>query len=110
MAPESFYNSMLDDVCNELESKGLGGHERRCPVRVPPGFTGRDGNPVPLMLRRATAGTAMTAPMPLRSVPAHQLGAARIIYGRLRQKQHLKMIFELARQAGWLVPLTMPTR
>ena len=48
----------------------------------------------------------MTAPTPPRSgTGSLQLGATRIIYVvGSEQHQHLKMIFELARQAGWLVP------
>ncbi len=35
MAPESFYNSMLGDVCDELESKGIAVMSGRRAVRVP---------------------------------------------------------------------------
>jgi arginyl-tRNA synthetase len=106
MAPESFYNSMLDDVCNELESKGLAVMSDGALCAFPPGFTGRDGNPVPLMLRKSDGGygydSTDAAAIRYRLT---QLGASRIIYVvGSEQNQHLKMIFELARQAGWLVP------
>ncbi len=48
---------------------------------------------------------ATTAPTPPRiRYRLTQLGATRIIYVvGSEQHQHLEMIFELARQAGWLV-------
>jgi arginyl-tRNA synthetase len=106
MAPESFYNSMLDDVCDELQSKGLAVISDGALCAFPPGFTGRDGNPVPLMLRKSDGGYGYdsTDAAAIR-YRLNQLGAARIIYVvGSEQSQHLKMIFELARQAGWLVP------
>ena len=106
MAPESFYNSMLDGVCDELQSKGLAVMSDGALCAFPPGFTGRDGNPVPLMLRKSDGGygydSTDAAAIRYRLT---ELGAARIIYVvGSEQNQHLKMIFELARQAGWLVP------
>ena len=38
MAPESFYNSMLADVCAELAEQGHRGDQRRRAVRVPAGL------------------------------------------------------------------------
>jgi len=106
MAPESFYNSMLSDVCDELESRGLAVMSDGALCVFPPGFTGRDGNPVPLMLRKSDGGygydSTDAAAIRYRLT---QLGATRIIYVvGSEQSQHLQMIFELARQAGWLVP------
>jgi arginyl-tRNA synthetase len=106
MAPESFYNPMLADVCDELERKGLAVLSDGALCAFPPGFTGRDGNPVPLMLRKSDGGygydSTDAAAIRYRLT---QLGVTRIIYVvGSEQNQHLKMIFELARQAGWLVP------
>ncbi len=106
MAPESFYNSMLADVCDELESKGLAVMSDGALCVFPPGFTGRDDKPVPLMLRKSDGGygydSTDAAAIRYRLT---QLGATRIIYVvGSEQHQHLQMIFELARQAGWLVP------
>ena len=72
----------------------------------PPGFTGRDGKPVPLMLRKSDGGygydSTDAAAIRYRLT---ELGVTRIIYVvGSEQHQHLEMIFELARQAGWLVP------
>ena len=35
LAPESFYNPLLEDVCRDLEQAGHRGHQRRRAVRVP---------------------------------------------------------------------------
>jgi arginyl-tRNA synthetase len=106
MAPESFYNSMLSDVSDELESKGIAVMSDGALCAFPPGFTGRDGRPVPLMLRKSDGGygydSTDAAAIRYRLT---ELGATRIIYVvGSEQHQHLEMIFELARQAGWLVP------
>jgi len=106
MAPESFYNSMLSDVNDELERKGIAVMSHGALCAFPPGFVGRDGKPVPLMLRKSDGGygydSTDAAAIRYRLT---QLGATRIIYVvGSEQHQHLQMIFELARQAGWLVP------
>jgi arginyl-tRNA synthetase len=106
MDPESFYNPMLADVSDELESRGIAVMSDGALCAFPPGFTGRDGNPVPLMLRKSDGGygydSTDAAAIRYRLT---QLGATRIIYVvGSEQSQHLQMIFELARQAGWLVP------
>ena len=106
MAPESFYNSMLADVCDELERRGLAVMSDGALCAFPPGFAGRDGNPVPLMLRKSDGGygydSTDAAAIRYRLT---ELGVTRIIYVvGSEQSQHLQMIFELARQAGWLVP------
>ncbi len=106
MAPESFYNSMLGDVCDELERRGIAVMSDGALCAFPPGFTGRDGKPVPLMLRKSDGGygydSTDAAAIRYRLT---EIGVTRIIYVvGAEQSQHLQMIFELARQAGWLVP------
>ena len=70
----------------------------------PAGFTGRDGAPLPLMLRKSDGGygydTTDAAAIRYRLTELH---AQRLIYVvGSEQSQHLQMIFELAREAGWL--------
>jgi arginyl-tRNA synthetase len=106
MAPESFYQPMLADVCDELESRGIAVISDGALCAFPPGFTGRDGKPVPLMLRKSDGGygydTTDAAAIRYRLT---ELGVVRIIYVvGSEQSQHLQMIFGLARQAGWLLP------
>ncbi len=104
MAPESFYNPMLADVCAELEGRGLAWLSDGALCAFPPGFTGRDGSPVPLILRKSDGGygydSTDAAAIRYRLT---ELGASRIIYVvGSEQHQHLEMVFALARQAGWL--------
>lgn len=104
MAPESLYNPMLADVCAELEKAGLAVMSEGALVAFPPGFTGRDGAPIPLMLRKSDGGygydTTDVAAIRYRLM---DLKARRIIYVvGSEQAQHLQMVFALARQAGWL--------
>jgi len=104
MAPESFYNSMLSDVCAELEQRGLAVISDGALCAYPPGFTGRDGRPLPLMLRKSDGGYGYdsTDAAAIR-YRLRDLGATRLIYVvGSEQHQHLEMVFELAREAGWL--------
>jgi arginyl-tRNA synthetase len=104
MAPESMYNPMLADVCKELEAAGIAVISEGALCAFPPGFTGRDGKPLPLMLRKSDGGygydTTDVAAIRHRLLDLH---ADRIIYVvGAEQSQHLRMVFEVARQAGWL--------
>jgi arginyl-tRNA synthetase len=104
MAPESFYNPMLSDVCAELQDAGLAVISDGALCVFPSGFTGRDGTPLPLMLRKSDGGygydTTDAAAIRYRLTELH---AQRLIYVvGSEQSQHVQMIFELAREAGWL--------
>jgi arginyl-tRNA synthetase len=105
MAPESFYNPMLADVSAELEDRGLAVISDGALCAYPPGFTGRDGAPLPLMLRKSDGGYGYdSTDVAAIRYRLRDLGANRIIYVvGSEQHQHLLMVFELARQAGWLV-------
>jgi arginyl-tRNA synthetase len=104
MAPESFYNSMLADVCAELEASGVAVISDGALCAFPPGFTGRDGRPVPLMLRKSDGGYGYdSTDLAAIRYRLRDLGATRIIYVvGSDQHQHLQMVFATARQAGWL--------
>jgi arginyl-tRNA synthetase len=104
MAPESFYNPVLADVCAELEAAGIAVLSDGALCVFPPGFTGRDGRPLPLILRKSDGGygydTTDMAAIRYRLVDLH---ARRLIYVvGSEQSQHLQMVFAAARQAGWL--------
>jgi arginyl-tRNA synthetase len=104
MAPESFYNPMLADVSAELQDRGLAVISDGALCVFPAGFTGRDGTPLPLMLRKSDGGygydTTDAAAIRYRLTELH---AQRLIYVvGSEQSQHVQMIFELAREAGWL--------
>jgi len=104
MDPESFYNPMLADVCAELQDTGIAVISEGALCTFPPGFTGRDGKPVPLILRKSDGAygyaTTDTAAIRYRLV---DLKATRLIYVvGSEQAQHLQMVFAVAREAGWL--------
>ncbi len=104
MDPESFYNPMLADVCAELEGKGIAVISDGALCAFPPGFSGRDGRPVPVMLRKSDGGYgyASTDVAAIR-YRLTELGVTRMIYVvGAEQRQHFELVFELARQAGWL--------
>ncbi|HLX47921.1 MAG TPA: arginine--tRNA ligase [Streptosporangiaceae bacterium] len=104
MDPESFYNPMLADVCDELEAAGIATISDGALCAFPPGFTGRDGKPVPIILRKSDGGyNYSTTDVAAIRYRIRDLKAARIIYVvGSEQKLHLAMLFALARQAGWL--------
>jgi arginyl-tRNA synthetase len=104
MAPESFYNPMLADVCAELEASGVAVISDGALCAFPPGFTGRDGRPVPLMLRKTDGGYGYdSTDLAAIRYRLRDLGVTRIIYVvGSEQHQHLQMVFAVARQAGWL--------
>ncbi|MBW3555953.1 MAG: arginine--tRNA ligase [Actinobacteria bacterium] len=106
IAPESFYNPRLAEVAAELEAKGLAVVDDGALCVFPPGFTNRDGQPLPLIIRYSTGGygyaTTDLAALRYRSL---ELQAGRILYVvGAPQATHLAMIFEVGRMAGWLGP------
>jgi arginyl-tRNA synthetase len=102
--PESFYNSMLADVCDELQADGVAVISDGALCSFPPGFTGRDGTPLPLILRKSDGGYGYgTTDMAAIRHRIRDLHANRLIYVvGAEQAQHFEMVFATARQAGWL--------
>jgi arginyl-tRNA synthetase len=104
LAPESFYNPMLDDVCRDLQQAGIATISDGALCAFPPGFMGRDGKPLPLILRKSDGGYGYgTTDMAAIRYRVNELHAERITYVvGSEQSQHLAMVFAVARQAGWL--------
>ena len=103
-APESFYNAMLADVCDELQSLGVAVISDGALCAFPPGFTARDGSPLPIILRKSDGGYGYdTTDMAAIRYRVRDLHADRLIYVvGSEQALHFAMIFAVARQAGWL--------
>jgi len=101
---ESFYNPMLPEVASELEERGLAEVSGGALVAFPPGFTGRDDQPVPLMVRKSDGGyTYDTTDLAAIRYRARDLRADDILYVvGAPQHLHFEMIFAMARLAGWL--------
>ncbi|HUD40208.1 MAG TPA: arginine--tRNA ligase [Streptosporangiaceae bacterium] len=104
LAPESFYNPMLAGVCDDLERAGVATISDGALCAFPPGFTGRDGQQLPLILRKSDGGYGYaTTDMAAIRYRVFDLRADRIAYVvGSEQAQHFAMVFAVARQAGWL--------
>ena len=104
LAPESFYNSMLASVCDELERDGIAVMSNGALCAFPPGFTGRDGKPLPMILRKSDGGYGYdTTDLAAIRYRIRDLKADRLIYVvGAEQSLHFRMLFAVARQAGWL--------
>jgi arginyl-tRNA synthetase len=103
---ESFYNDQLHSVVNELDSLGLLQLSGGAKCLFPAGFTGRDGNPLPLIVQKSDGGFGYAA-TDLATIRRRikVLHATRLLYVvGLPQRQHFEMIYEAAREARWLVP------
>src|SRR6202044_57730 len=104
MDPGSFSNRMLADVCAELEGKGIAVISDGALCAFPPGFSGRDGRPVPLMLRKSDGGYgyASTDAAAIRDRLRGPKGEPHTFVVGSEQHQHFELVFAVARQAGWL--------
>jgi arginyl-tRNA synthetase len=104
LAPESFYNSMLADVCDELQKSGVAVISDGALCAFPPGFTNRDGQPMPMILRKSDGGYGYdSTDLAAIRYRIRDLKADRLIYVvAAEQSLHFQMLFAVARQAGWL--------
>lgn len=104
LAGESIYNDVLGEVCEELESTGLARISDGALCVFPEGFTGREGEPLPLIIRKSDGGYgyATTDLAAIRN-RARNLQADRVLYVvGTPQAMHFEMVFSVARAAGWL--------
>jgi arginyl-tRNA synthetase len=101
---ESRYNPMLPEVVAELEAKGLTQESQGALCVFPPGFTGRDGERLPLILRNSLGGyNYATTDLAAVRMRVRELGATHLVYVvGSPQALHLAMVFEVSRMAGWL--------
>jgi arginyl-tRNA synthetase len=103
---ESFYNDQLADVVDELARSGLLRDSDGAKCVFPAGFAGREGEPLPLIVRKRDGGFGYAA-TDLATIRhrIHELRADRMLYVvGLPQRLHLDMVFQSAREAGWLAP------
>lgn len=101
---ESAYNDELPAVVADLDAAGLLVVDDGAECVFPPGFTGRDGEPQPMIVRKGDGGYGYAA-TDLATI-RHRvdvIGAERILYVvGAPQRDHLEMVFAVARLAGWL--------
>ena len=101
---ESFYDKMLNDVVTDLQSAGLIVESGGALCVFPPGFTNRDGEALPLIVRKSDEGFGYAA-SDLAAVRdrVDNLRADEMLYVvGVPQAQHFEMVFAVARMAGWL--------
>jgi arginyl-tRNA synthetase len=104
LAGESTYNDALPGVCAELEAKGIATVSDGALCVFLPEFTGREGKPVPLIVRKSDGGYGYaTTDLATIKRRVEDLGADRVLYVvGAPQSLHFQMIFATARLAGWL--------
>ncbi len=105
---ESFYQDQLASVVSELDGKGLLTESDGALCAFPPGFTGRDGEPLPLIVRKSDGGYGYPATdLAALRHRTRTLGATRLLYVvGAPQQTHFQMVYAVARAAGWLPPGT----
>ncbi|MGR6914017.1 arginine--tRNA ligase [[Actinomadura] parvosata] len=104
IAGESMYNPMLQKTCDDLEASGTAVLSEGALCVFPPGFTGSDDKPLPLIIRKSDGGYGYaTTDMAAIRYRVHDLKADRILYvvGN-EQALHFQMVFAAAEEAGWL--------
>ena len=101
---ESFYNALLADTVAILEAKGIAVYSDGALCAFPPGFTGREGKPLPLIIRKSDGGyNYATTDLATIRYRVDELGCDRAIYVvGADQTLHFRMVFAVARQAGWI--------
>ena len=104
VAGESAYNDDLPGVVQDLLDRGLARESEGAICVFPPGFTGRDGEPLPLIVRKQGGGYGYaTTDLAALRHRVKTLGAQRVVYVvGAPQTQHLAMVFAAGRMAGWV--------
>ncbi|NBE80433.1 arginine--tRNA ligase [Micromonospora rubida] len=103
---ESFYNDMLHPLVDELDRLGLLRESDGAKVVFPVGFVNREGEPLPLIVRKRDGGFGYAATdLAAIRYRTQELEATRLLYVvGSPQRQHFEMVYEIAREAGWLRP------
>ena len=106
IAGESIYNAELPKLVAELEASSLARVSEGAMCVFPPGFVGRDGEPLPLIIRKQDGGYGYpTTDLAAVKHRVQTLHATRLVYViGSPQSQHLAMVYATAKLAGWLSP------
>ncbi|GAA2082912.1 arginine--tRNA ligase [Actinomadura alba] len=101
---ESFYNHLLAATAAELQDKGIAVISDGALCAFPPGFTGREGEPLPVIIRKRDGGyNYSTTDLATIRYRADDLKIDRAIYVvGASQGLHFQMVFAVARMAGWV--------
>jgi len=103
---EGFFNAKLPEIAAELEARGIAVVDDGALCVFPAGFSGREGEPLPLIVRKKDGGYGYGATdLAALRFRREELGGTRLLYVvGSPQQQHLAMVFEVAKMAGWLAP------
>ena len=101
---ESFYNDMLSSVADDLVAKGLARISDGALCAFPEGFTSRDGTALPVIIRKSDGGyNYSTSDLATVRYRVDKVNCDRAIYVvGADQSLHFRMVFAVAREAGWL--------
>jgi arginyl-tRNA synthetase len=101
---ESFYNSMLPAVASDLEAAALLTESDGAACVFPDGFTNREGQPMPLIVRKSDGGYnyATTDLAAVRHRVEEEHADWLIYVTDAGQSSHFAQVFAVARQAGWV--------
>jgi arginyl-tRNA synthetase len=104
VAGESSYNKDLPGVVDDLAEAGLLTPSEGALCAFLPGFTARNGSPLPLIVRKADGGFGYDATdLAALRHRVEELKADRLVYVvDARQSLHFDQVFTLARAAAWL--------
>ena len=101
---ESAYNDLLAPVVERLRGAGLLRVDDGAEVVFPDGFTNRDNEPLPMIVRKGDGGYGYAA-TDLATVidRVENKGATAMLYVvGAPQAQHLQMVEAVSRMAGWI--------
>jgi len=101
---ESFYNDLLADTVDELVEEGIATVSEGALCAFPAGFTGREGRPLPLIIRKSDGGyNYASTDLAAVRYRVDKLSCDRSVYVvGSEQALHFQMVFAVARQAGWI--------
>jgi arginyl-tRNA synthetase len=104
IAGESRYQSLMPLVVERLQQADLLVESEGAEVVFPPGFTNREGEPLPLIIRSRAGGfNYATSDLACVLDRVERLGADLLLYVvDAGQSQHFQMVFAVARMAGLL--------
>lgn len=104
LAGESLYRHRLGAVTEELLAAGVAVTAEGAVCVFPDGFLNRDGDPLPLILRKTDGGyTYGASDLAAIRYRVNELAADDLLYVvGAPQRLHLEMVFATARMAGWL--------
>lgn len=101
---ESFYNPLLAAVVEDLDQQGLLVEDQGAQCVFLEGFTNKEGNPLPLIIKKSDGGyNYATTDLAAVRYRIQQDQVERIIYVTdAGQGNHFAQVWQVAKRAGWI--------